>query len=356
MGTSKAEITLKLTPKARLDIIDVTKHLREECDDPLSGYKKALYCSHHTTAGYFEQSLCARLKHSSDSLRAFVQAFQRLFPPNANYYHDRLHLRTELNEENRCEEPRNADSHLTFIGSGLANSVTYANNPETPVYLIDLDGVHDGNMRRRQTTVIGYTREEWAGETRLAIPVSSHSIDSINLKDPRLGLFEQLQEFIEAHGIVKGRIDMSLAGHERHAGLTVNEYETLLMKHDLAEVLRNPFRFMAEKGRHMLRDPRAIPSKAKNYAKYDFVHFVNEFLDILGLSESLVEKVVDKFMAVPAGHFMRMKRSVSLPICDPNGDGRGSIVEGPYQSPILVQWEKAQGQERQLKFRLIRFE
>ena len=56
-----------------------------------------------------------------------------------------------------------------------------------------------------------------------------------------------------------GRIDISLAPNEHHAGLTVNEYETLLMKHDLAEVLRNPLRFMAEKGKHMPSQPQGHP-------------------------------------------------------------------------------------------------
>ena len=51
----------------------------------------------------------------------------------------------------------------------------------------------------------------------------------------------------------------------------MNEYETLLMQHDLMEVLRNPLKFAALKSRHMLDDPLAIPSKTINYAKYDLV-------------------------------------------------------------------------------------
>ncbi|MDA2930571.1 hypothetical protein MYX84_11595, partial [Acidobacteria bacterium AH-259-O06] len=333
MGVSKAEITLELTPESRLDVIDVTQRITRQFGDRLSRYRKALFCSYHTTAGYFEQSLCARLNHNREVLRAFVQSFQKLFPPNAHYQHDQLHLRTELSEEERRQEPRNADSHLTFIGSGLASSVTYINNPNTPVYLIDLDGIYGNTKRRRQTTVIGFTREDVVGKAQLTVPVSSHPIDSVNLKDTRLGFFDELHELLQRYEIIKGRIDMTLAPNERHAGLTVNEYETLLMKHDLAEVLHNPLRFMAEKGRHMLRDPRAIPSKAKNYAKYDLVQVVNEFLDSLGLSESLLERIIDKFLAVPAERFLRMKRSMSLPVYDRNQDGKGVIVQGPYQSP-----------------------
>ena len=74
---------------------------------------------------------------------------------------------------------------------------------------------------------------------------------------------------------------MSLDTAERHSALTVNEYETLLMKYDLAEVLANPLRFVAEKYRHALADPRAVPAKTLGYAKYDFVRVLNRGLDTL---------------------------------------------------------------------------
>ena len=47
----------------------------------------------------------------------------------------------------------------------------------------------------------------------------------------------------------------------------------------LAHVLRNPFRYAAEKGRHMWAHPRAIPAKALDYAKYDMVRALNQVLD-----------------------------------------------------------------------------
>ncbi len=233
--------------------------------------------------------------------------------------------------------------------------MTYHNSPKTPVYFVDLDGIYSDTSRQRQTTVIGYTEEELVDKTVVGIPLSRHPVDSVNLKDTRLGLFDQLHELLEHYEIVNGRIDISLAPNERHAGLTVNEYETLLMTHDLAEVLRNPFRFMAEKGRHMLRDPRAIPAKAKNYAEYDLVQVVNEFLDALGLSESLLERIINKVQAVPAARFLGLKRSLSLLVSQQGRDGTGSIVQGNYQSPILVQWKKAQAQTRRLKVAFVRF-
>ena len=54
-------------------------------------------------------------------------------------------------------------------------------------------------------------------------------------------------------------------------GLTVNEYETLLMQNDLADVLRDPLRFARIKARNAFNDPRSIPGKTLNYAKYDVV-------------------------------------------------------------------------------------
>ncbi|MEE8349315.1 MAG: hypothetical protein V3R94_07085 [Acidobacteriota bacterium] len=353
MESAKA-IDLALTPKSRLDVINVTERLTQQWGDLMGKYKKALYYSYHTTAGYFDRSFCARLNHDCDSLRAYVKSFQQLFPPDADYQHDQMEQRTELSEQQRVQEPRNADSHLTFMGSGLSNCATYS--PRTPVYFVDLDGVYDQTIRERQTTVIGFNTETVAATATLTVPVSGHTVDSVNLKDSRLGLYDELQELLKRHEIVKGRIDLSLAPNERYAGLTVNEFETYLMQHDLIEVLRNPLRFMAEKGKHMLEDPKAIPSKARDYAKYDLVHLANEFLDALGLSESLVETVVNKFLAVPAERFLRMKRSVSLPISDHNQEGTGSILQGLYQSPILVQWKKSEAHTRRLNATIVRFE
>lgn len=356
MSSTPVEIVLDLTPRSRLDVIDVSKHVAERFSGFASRYRRSLYVSHHTTAGYLEQSLCARMNHDRKSLEGYLQAFQELFPPDAGYRHDELHLRSELTEEERETEPRNGDSHLTFIGSGLRNCVAYVNRPNTPVYFIDLDGVNGTRSRQRRTTVIGFDRETVVERTQFAVPVSGHTVDSINIKDPRLGIFEEIRNRLDHHGIGKGRIDINLASDERNAGLTVNEYETLLMQHDLADVLRNPLMFALEKGRNMMVDPMAIPHKTINYAKYDLVQVVNKVMDTLGFSNSPLERIVDKFLAVPAARFLRMKRSVSLLVSDCEGDGRGRIIEGKYQSPILVQWDKAPAGVRRLDVTYSRFE
>ncbi len=353
--TSVSELTLNFTPRARLDLIDIPSLITERYGDALSGYPKAAYYSYHTTAGYLDQKLCAQLGYNCDSLQDFVGYYQGLFPPNADYHHDQLDLRSELTAEQKLHEPRNADAHLTFISSGLVNLATYPNAPDVPVYFIDLDGINGQKKRQRRTTVIGYNREELVDRTSVSVPVSRHAIDSVNLQDKTLGLFDSLRTRVQELGINRGRIDISLAAQERHAGLTVNEYETMLMKHDMVEVLRNPLRFMAERGKHALLDLRSVPSKVKGYARYDLVQLINEFIDSAGLSGSVFENLIHRFMAFPASRRLRMKRSVSLLVLDQDGSGRGHIVEGTYQSPILIQWKASKSQHRVLKADFIQF-
>jgi hypothetical protein len=164
-------------------------------------------------------------------------------------------------------------------------------------------------------------------------------------------VYAQLSEFVKQAGIAKGRLRVCLDPAERHSALTVNEYETLLMQYDLAEVLRNPLRFVAEKYRHALANPRAVPAKTLGYAKYDLVRLLNQSLDTLHLRGSIVEKIMARTLAVPAARFFRMRRSVSLLVSDcPHGTP--AITEGTYQSPILVQWQHAPRQARVLNVTL----
>jgi hypothetical protein len=278
-----------------------------------------------------------------------------MFPEGAGYEHDKLERRTELTDDQKPSEPLNADSHLAVMAGALRTCVSYLNRPGEPMSFIDLDGMHNGRARIRRTTVLGYSTEETVAQARVVVPVAGHSVESVNLKDPQLGVYQQCMDLVAAHGVTKGRIRISLASGERHAGLTVNEYETLLMRHDLSEVLRDPLRFMAEKAGHMLGNPRAIPAKTLDYAKYDLVRVFNRLVDALGLRESLVENVLSRAIAMPAERFLRMKRSVSLLVSDCDSAGRGAIVEGTYQSPILVQWHRGQRQARVLDVTLTRF-
>ncbi len=107
-------------------------------------------------------------------------------------------------------------------------------------------------------------------------------------------------------------------------------------------------------GRNMLRDPMAIPSKTMGYARYDFVHILNELMDAFHVSESVVEKILIPFLKVPA-RFLRLKRSISLLVSDADGAGRGRVVQGRYQSPILVQWQRPDNHVRRVDVTISRF-
>jgi len=338
------DLTLELVPRARFDVVELRSHFASE-HAAFAAYPNCLYWSSHTTAGFLDRSLAARL--SPERVPSYLETFRTLFPEGAGYEHDRLERRGDLDSRQRAVEPRNADSHLAFIAGGLRACVTHPNRSGESVFFVDLDGVVEGKPRRRLTRLIGFNNERVVRTTQIEVPVSAHPIDSINLKDPRLGIYPALSEFVAAAGVGKGRLRIVLDPTERHSALTINEYETLLMKHDLAEVLRNPLRFFAEKSRHALANPRAVPAKTLDYAKYDLVRVLNKSLDVFGLRGSIVERLLARTLAVPAARFLRMRRSVSLLVSE-RPDGTNGLIEGTYQSPILVQWQRAPRQSRVL--------
>src|SRR5437762_8431270 len=129
--TRPSQLKLTLAPQRRFHAIDISTHIAE-AGELLREHQRALFCSFHTTAGYLDQSLSARLENSQDLLSRFFRAFHALFPQGAEYSHDQMHLRSELSDEQKATEPRNGDSHLTFIGSGMKNCVTYRSKPGAP--------------------------------------------------------------------------------------------------------------------------------------------------------------------------------------------------------------------------------
>jgi thiamine phosphate synthase YjbQ (UPF0047 family) len=347
------DLTLELAPRARFDIVEVRSLLPDDHRHALAEYPSCLYWSAHTTAGFLDHGLAARLGPAG--LPTYVDALRRIFPEGAGYAHDRLERRLDLDPAQRAVEPKNADSHLAYIAGGLRPCVTYPNRSDEPVCFVDLDGMNEGRPRRRVTRVIGFRQEAVVANTRIDVPMSRHPIESVNLKDPRLGIYERLSEFVARAGVDRGRLHLALDPGERHAALTVNEYETLLMQHDLAAVLRNPLRFVAAQYRSALANPRAVPGKALGYAKYDLVRVLNSSLETLGLQGSIVEKVLARTLAVPAARFFRIRRSVHLLVAERDG-GRPGFVEGTYQSPILVQWQRAPRSARALHATLTRIE
>jgi len=319
VAIDQTAVTLEIRPRARFDVVDVRRRMRETHGTTLEAFPQALYCSFHTTAGYLDQRTAWRLNMRRTGVTPYLRAFQTVFPEGAGYRHDELHLRRELSEEQRRVEPRNGDAHLAFISAGLRTCVTYRQRRGESVYFIDLDGINGGSPRHRVTTILGFTSEDVVARDRLVIPIAPRSVDSVNLKDPSLGLFEQLEELIARHEVTTGRVHITLAAGERQAALTINEYETLLMQHDLPDVIRNPFRFMGDRRRPLpharaVRTPSAI-----------------------------------------AARFLRLQRSVSLLVSDDGAGGGGHLVHGRFQSPILLQWAPADGRRREIEVTLTRF-
>jgi len=353
MPEAPPDLTLELAPLARFDVVDLRARLPLEYREALAPYPSCLYWSAHTTAGFLDRSLAARL--GAARVPTYVDALRHIFPEGAGYAHDRLERRTDLDAAQRAVEPKNADSHLAFIAGGLRQCVTYPNRSDEPVCFVELDGVNEGRPRRRVTRVIGFRHEAVVANTRIEVPMSRHPIESVNLKDPKLGIYERLAEFVAQAGVATGRLHLALDPAERHAAVTVNEFETLLMQHDLAAVLRDPLRFMAEQYRSAMANPRAVPGKALGYAKYDLVRVLNTSLETLGLQGSIVEKILARTLAVPAARFFRIRRSVSLLVAE-REDGRRGFVEGRYQSPILVQWQRGPRQARVLHVTLTNLE
>ena len=352
VASSATEIRLTLRPTRRFEAIDVNQKVALECGDLLRRYRRSLYCSLHTTAGYLDQSLAGRMHHHRGRLAQFFDAWHAVFPADAEYRHDQMDLRSELSDEQKEVEPRNADSHLTFIGSGMRNCVTYRNEPPAPVFFIDLDGTCGDARRSRQTTIVAYDQERVVARESFRVPLSQHPIDSVNLADEKLGLVARVNELLAASGLEKGRVDISLGPGERNVGLTVNEYETMLMRHDLVEVLKDPLHFAMQRGRHMIDDPLAIPSKTINYATYDVPRLLNSLLDALHWERSVLERAIAKVMALPARRLLRSRRVTFLASYDEES-GRPRVVRGTYQSPILVQWQSAEERVRTVEITIV---
>lgn len=356
MSLPPTEIHLDLRPTSRFELIDVARRIREDHRGFFSEYRKSAFCSFHTTAGYLEERLCARLDHSDERVGRFVDLFRRLFPKGAGYWHDQMELRDELSDSEKENEPVNADSHLAFMGAGLRNLTTWDAREDAPVYFIDLDGVNGDLRRTRRTTVLGYTDEERVD--RGSYPVSApreHPVDSVDLSGSGCGLFPHLEERLEARGVERGRIDIRLPPAERHAGLTVNEYETLLMRNDLPTAMKSPLRYTLRRGRELLRHPGTIPGKARDYALYDLLHLYNEVMDVLGVGRGVADRLLSR-LAGPAYRLFRLKRRISFLVSDSEDTGPGRIVQGTYQSPILIQHRAPDGGRRELEYSVWRYD
>src|SRR5215470_4805144 len=119
------ELALELSARERFEMVELRSRFSSEHDESLASYPNCLYWSAHTTAGFLDRSLISRL--SPAGVSTYLEAFRTMFPEGAGYEHDRLERRQDLDAAQRAIEPRNADSHLAFIASGLRNCVTHPN-------------------------------------------------------------------------------------------------------------------------------------------------------------------------------------------------------------------------------------
>jgi hypothetical protein len=84
------------------------------------------------------------------------------------------------------------------------------------------------------------------------------------------------------------------------------------------------------------------------------VHVLNSLMEALRLDQGSFERLVAKVMSLPARRFLRSRRVSFLA-----GSDRQSnvpvMLRGTYQSPILVQWQPAEKQERRMDIVVVQF-
>ncbi|MCY3594174.1 MAG: hypothetical protein OXH01_02915 [Bacteroidetes bacterium] len=319
----------------------------------------------HTTAGFLEQSLATKLGNKPEGVDHLVRSAHRLFPEGAPYWHDRMELRNELTAEQRKFEPLNADSHLAFICLGLCSCALYEFDPDDPIYFIDLDGEFQGTFRSRKTLAVGYNETRCVHEDVLSIRMprkDQHALDlSQHLND--------LQALVNKHNIHRGLVTFELDSNEKNAGITVNEYETLLVERDITDVLKNPLRYMLDHASELVRHPLTLPGKAKKVLTYELhlairdglrlasrsVSAVEYMVERLGMRLPLLESVIDRLATPLETRWMNLGTTARFLINAGNEEPHGRITTGTYQSPILIQWRRPDSDMRNLRVRLLQF-
>ena len=109
MPSTPVEFTLELVPRARVDVIDVRREVFSRYGDGLSLYPRALCSSFHTTAGYLDQGVAARLNQRPEGVMPYIDVFRTMFPEGAGYEHDKIERRTELTPAQRLNGPSDED-------------------------------------------------------------------------------------------------------------------------------------------------------------------------------------------------------------------------------------------------------
>jgi hypothetical protein len=306
-----------------------------------------------------------KLGNNREGIESLVRSARRLFPEGAPYWHDRMELRSELSAEQRKHEPLNADSHLAFICLGLCNCVPYEYTPDHAVYFIDLDGKFKETLRSRKAIAVGYNNASCVHEETLKISLPKKNQCAVDLNES----LPDLQALIAKHQIHRGLVTLELTPGENHAGVTVNEFEALLVERDITDVLLNPLKYMLYNAPQFARHPLMVPSKAKNMLQYEIhlairdglrvanrsVSILEYMVERLGMHLPLLEHIVDRIASPLEARWMNLGSSIQLLINAKDEDPLGRVMVGTYQSPILIQWRRPESDVREMRLRLLRF-
>lgn len=306
MPAAPQHVTVCLQPARRVAVLPVRAAVRATHPEVLA-YPHVLYSAHHTTAGFLDAEARHQAGAEARRIRNFLAPYRALFPYGAGYQHDQMHLRTELRPAQRRCEPHNADAHLTYIGAGLTACTRTAS--ETEVALVDLDGVNNetGHRRQRRVTALGFTETATVVSFEVPVPAPHADRGATSLHDPRLDLVARIQAALTHYDVSYGCVRLALTGDTRGAALVINEFETQLMHHDVARVLREPKAFSRVK---------QIPAPAGGSS-----HAPPQ--------TSAVERPED----------LRLSSTCRLMVRPPQNNGRSRLVQGRYQSPILLHWK-----------------
>jgi hypothetical protein len=77
-------------------------------------------------------------------------------------------------------------------------------------------------------------------------------------------------------------------------------------------------------------------------------------MEALRIDAGAFERLIAKVMSLPARRFLRSRRVSFLAGTDPD-TGLPRVLRGTYQSPILVQWQPADKQERRIDIVVTQF-
>ncbi len=328
---------LEIHPTARPQALDLRPRIRETIEEAGQAVPpRLLLLSHHTTAGFPDRSLRARTGGRRDRLLALLEALRSVFPPEAGYAHDRLHLRHELTASQKENEPLNADAHLAFIGAGFTNGIESASWGDDPLWFVDFDGVYrdraGGLVRRtRQVTVLGFREEVMEARAELEIPLPPDA-SVVRLDDPALGLKDRIESLAQAAGIVAGRVRLRVPRGLPGVGITVNEFESLLVDRDLTHVLSNPLGFASGGDDALARA-----------------------LEAMEVSGARARRILNRALSAPSPRILRLHREVSLGLLASDPEETASLLRGIYQSPLLLQRRGSPGGQCRLQLLVSRF-